>query len=48
MILQSVERLNICHACPHFIRMTTTCKKCGCFMIAKIQLKNAHCPLKKW
>lgn len=41
-------RYNICKGCEHFISKTTTCKKCGCFMIAKTKLKNARCPVGKW
>lgn len=42
------ERISICHQCEHFIRMTTTCTKCKCFMIAKVQFKDVRCPLHKW
>jgi len=42
------ERLEICKACPELIQLTTTCKKCGCFMIGKTKLQGATCPLGKW
>jgi hypothetical protein len=42
------ERLSICKACPELIKLTTQCKKCGCFMAAKTKLKMATCPLGKW
>lgn len=42
------ERLNICSSCPEFIKLTSQCKKCGCFMAAKVKLEEAHCPLHKW
>jgi hypothetical protein len=42
------ERLDICKACPELIKLTTQCKKCGCFMSAKTKLKQATCPLGKW
>lgn len=42
------ERISICHSCEKFIRMTTTCTMCGCFMIAKVQFKDVRCPLLKW
>ena len=42
------DRLEICKACPEFIKLTTTCKKCGCFMAAKTKLKGAACPIGKW
>ncbi len=41
-------RLDICKACPELIQITTTCKKCGCFMAAKVKLAKASCPLNKW
>lgn len=42
------DRLAICKACPELIKLTTQCKKCGCFMAAKTKLKGAACPLEKW
>ena len=42
------ERMDICRACPEFIKLTTQCKQCGCIMKAKTTLINAECPLKKW
>jgi hypothetical protein len=42
------KRMEICKACPHFISLTTQCKKCGCIMAAKTKLKNATCPIGKW
>jgi len=42
------ERLSICKACPELIKLTTQCKKCGCFMAAKTKLKQAVCPIGKW
>ena len=44
----SNERLDICKSCPELIKLTTQCKKCGCFMAAKTKLKQASCPLGKW
>jgi hypothetical protein len=44
----SKERLSICKACPELIKLTTQCKKCGCFMHAKTKLEKATCPLGKW
>jgi len=48
MFVDPEERLVICHACPEYIPLTSTCRDCGCFMVAKARLKNATCPLKKW
>jgi hypothetical protein len=42
------ERLDICRACPEFIKSTKQCKKCGCFMVAKTKLTKSTCPLGKW
>jgi hypothetical protein len=42
------KRISICKACPQLIKLTTQCKKCGCFMTVKTKLKQATCPLGKW
>lgn len=42
------KRLDICKACPEFIRFTHQCKKCGCLMDSKTKLADATCPLDKW
>jgi hypothetical protein len=42
------DRLRICKACPELLPLTSQCKKCGCFMVAKTKLENAKCPLGKW
>lgn len=42
------KRMVICRECPDLIKATAQCKKCGCFMAAKVKLKNAACPLGKW
>jgi hypothetical protein len=44
----SEYRYNICKSCPELIKLTKTCKKCGCFMAAKTKLKHAACPINKW
>ena len=44
----SSARYEICLACPELIDLTKQCKKCGCFMSAKVKLNNATCPLGKW
>lgn len=41
-------RLDICEECPSLIKLTKTCKECGCFMTMKSKLKEATCPLGKW
>jgi hypothetical protein len=42
------SRLAICNECPAFIKATSTCKKCGCFMILKAKIKQVTCPIGKW
>jgi hypothetical protein len=44
----SNSRLDICKTCPELIKLTTQCKKCGCFMAAKTKLSFAECPIGKW
>jgi hypothetical protein len=42
------KRLEICKTCPELIKLTTQCKKCGCFMAAKTKIQAASCPIGKW
>jgi hypothetical protein len=42
------SRLDICKECPELTKLTSQCKKCGCFMTAKVKLEEATCPLGKW
>lgn len=42
------KRYDICQGCPEFIKLTTQCKRCGCFMKAKTKLALAGCPIGKW
>jgi hypothetical protein len=42
------SRLEICKACPEFLKPTSQCKKCGCFMPLKTKLAEAVCPINKW
>lgn len=42
------ERLNICEQCQHYIKLTHQCRKCFCFMPAKVMLMKASCPVYKW
>ncbi len=44
----SKDRLSICQGCPEFIKLTSQCKQCGCFMSAKTKLLQAVCPIGKW
>jgi len=36
-----------CLNCPSLIKLTNTCKKCGCFMAEKAKLPHASCPIGK-
>jgi hypothetical protein len=42
------ERFSICRSCPDLIKLTSQCKKCGCFMNLKTKLEKAQCPIGKW
>lgn len=42
------NRFDTCLNCEFLIKLTKTCKKCGCFMQAKTKLAGAHCPVGKW
>jgi hypothetical protein len=44
----SEERMEICRSCPELIKLTSQCKKCGCFMSIKTRYEAAKCPLGKW
>lgn len=41
-------RYDICKSCDELIELTSTCKKCGCFMAVKTYVPNASCPINKW
>lgn len=40
-------RYDVCKGCEFFLP-TTQCRKCLCFMKAKVKLSEATCPDKKW
>jgi len=42
------ERAKICMGCEYLRPTIRTCKKCGCFMPAKVRLDFASCPIGKW
>ena len=42
------KRFSICQGCDHFIKATSQCKKCGCFMKVKTRISTARCPVGKW
>ena len=41
------QRWRICQGCE-YLRTDNRCEICGCFMKLKTNLRNAHCPLRKW
>lgn len=45
---ESSRRYEICKGCPELIKLTSQCKKCGCFMKLKTTIQAAVCPLGKW
>ena len=45
---EAKRRFEICKSCPELIKLTSQCKKCGCFMAVKTKLQLAECPLLKW
>jgi len=42
------KRLQTCFGCENFLKVTRQCKKCWCFMPAKVTLADAECPIDKW
>jgi hypothetical protein len=42
------ERYTICKSCDEFNATLKTCKKCGCFMPAKVTVTKAKCPVGIW
>jgi len=42
------ERYAICKSCDEFNNAVKLCKKCGCFMPAKVTVTYAACPIGKW
>jgi glycerol-3-phosphate cytidylyltransferase-like family protein len=47
-IITAKERLEICRECPWFRAVIQQCKKCSCIMPAKVLIKSAACPIRKW
>lgn len=44
----ATARMSICKSCEDFNSKTTQCRRCGCFMSAKVKLKQGSCPIGKW
>lgn len=45
---KALSRMDICENCEFFIKITSQCKKCGCFMNIKTRIEEAYCPIGKW
>lgn len=41
------KRISVCNSCE-FKSKANTCKKCGCFLPAKVLSVNDKCPIKLW
>jgi len=41
-------RLSICKNCEQLFKLTGSCKKCGCFVRAKVKYAKSSCPIGKW
>lgn len=41
-------RLAICKKCEFFIKKTSQCEKCKCFMELKARFNGSTCPVGKW
>ena len=44
----SKRRLDVCKECPKYIKLSTQCKICLCFMPLKTKLNMSECPMGKW
>jgi hypothetical protein len=42
------KRYSICQSCDKFVKLTTQCTECSCFMILKTKFQSSTCPINKW
>ena len=42
------RRMEVCKECPKFVKISTQCKICLCFMPIKTKLNMTECPMGKW
>lgn len=47
-IVEQKHRYATCKTCDNFMHALKVCKKCGCFMPAKVKLSFSQCPESKW
>ena len=41
-------RLDICYGCEKFVKETTRCSACGCYLNTKTEWKTSSCPIGRW
>jgi len=41
-------RLDICYGCDKFVKETTRCSACGCYLNTKTEWKTSSCPIGRW
>ncbi len=42
------QRYDICKTCDYFIKVTSQCDLCKCFMKLKVKLTTSECPNGLW
>lgn len=42
------RRMMKCESCPHLLRFSRQCGKCGCLVFLKVKLVTEKCPVGKW
>jgi hypothetical protein len=42
------SRLAMCYSCPHYLKESNRCAKCGCNLSAKTKMATSKCPIGKW
>lgn len=45
---QAKARMDICRECPYMQDIMRVCKRCGCFLPAKVKFAMSSCPVSKW
>jgi len=41
-------RLDVCSVCPHLVKLTRQCGKCGCFIDMKSRYRYSQCDIGSW
>ena len=42
------DRMETCRGCPFFVKESTRCSDCTCFLNTKCRLSGEECPQGKW